>query len=139
MPVACETGCAHRVHEITTMNQQTNTSDCRPVAVDEIDNLIGVECHFQADMTHTVNYASNEKAQNLAELSAEFLKLATVTADAGGFGAVNRIVASGKQSKFLLFALNCRRVQPAGPRTFGLKTLKAVSDKELVKQINNLV
>ena len=121
------------------MNEPQETRSNSPVAVDLINQLPGVECHFQADKDIVKTYASNDEAELLADLSTVCLNFASTVAEAAGFGAVNRVVSYGKTTKFTVFGLMAKNANPPGPRIFGIKTSKSVKEKDLVSAVNNLI
>ncbi len=114
-------------------------SQTLPVEPEKINQIDGVQCHFQTDRDFVKNYSSSEEASGLGDLSSVCLNFASGVADAGGFGALNRLVAYADDSKFALFALNPKTATPPGPRIFGIKMSASTNLEKLVSSINQMI
>ena len=110
-----------------------------PVEPEKINQMEGILCHFQTDRDFVKNYASSDEADRLGDLSSVCLNFASGVADAGGFGALNRLVAYADDSKFALFALNPKSATPPGPRIFGIKMSASTKLEKLVSDINQMI
>jgi len=94
----------------------------KPLSPNSIDEQEDVLHSFQASIDFEKLHESSPEAAQSFENSEKFINSAASFLSKCGLGGLDRVTASGENSRFMMFSMHAEAAEPPGPRIFGITT-----------------